>query len=39
MRHSNKTKELSRERKVRNALLKTMAVSLIKEGKITGETI
>jgi large subunit ribosomal protein L17 len=39
MRHSQKTKQLGRERNVRNALLKTMAVSLIRDGKIkTTET-
>jgi large subunit ribosomal protein L17 len=37
--HSQKTKQLSRERKVRNALLKSLAVSLIQNGKIkTTET-
>ncbi len=37
--HGQKTKQLGRERKVRNALLKTMAVSLIRDGKIqTTET-
>jgi large subunit ribosomal protein L17 len=37
--HGQKTKQLSRERNVRNALLKTMAVSLIREGKMkTTET-
>jgi large subunit ribosomal protein L17 len=32
--HSQKTKQLGRERNVRNALLKTMAVSLIRDEKI-----
>ncbi len=32
--HGQKTKQLSRERNVRNALLKSMAVSLIRDGKI-----
>ena len=32
--HSQKTNQLGRERNVRNALLKTMAVSLIRDGKI-----
>ncbi len=32
--HGQKTNKLSRERNVRNALLKTLAVSLIREGKI-----
>lgn len=32
--HSQKTNKLGRERNVRNALLKTMAVSLIRDGKI-----
>jgi large subunit ribosomal protein L17 len=37
--HSQKTKQLGRERNVRNALLKTMAVSLIRDEKIkTTET-
>jgi large subunit ribosomal protein L17 len=37
--HGQKTKQLSRERNVRNALLKTMAVSLIRDGKMkTTET-
>jgi len=37
--HSNKTKQLGRERNVRNALLKTMAVSLVRDLKIkTTET-
>jgi len=37
--HGQKTKQLSRERNVRNALLKTMAVSLIRDTKIkTTET-
>jgi len=37
--HSQKTKQLGRERNVRNALLKTMAVSLIRDSKIkTTET-
>ncbi len=37
--HSQKTKQLGRERNARNALLKTMAVSLIRDSKIkTTET-
>ena len=37
--HSQKTKQLGRERNVRNALLKTMIVSLVRDGKIkTTET-
>jgi large subunit ribosomal protein L17 len=37
--HSQKTKQLSRERNVRNALLKSLAVSLIRDRKIkTTET-
>ncbi len=32
--HSQKTKQLGRERNGRNALLKTLAVSLIRDGKI-----
>jgi len=37
--HSQKTKQLGRKRNVRNALLKTMAVSLIRDNKIkTTET-
>ena len=37
--HGQKTKQLGRERNVRNALLKTMSVSLIRDGKIkTTET-
>ena len=37
--HGQKTKQLGRERNVRNALLKTMAVSLVRDGKIqTTET-
>ncbi len=39
MLHSNNTKQLGRERKGRNALLKSLAVSLIRDGKIkTTET-
>ena len=39
MRHSQKAKQLGRERNVRNALLKTMAVSLVRDMKIkTTET-
>jgi large subunit ribosomal protein L17 len=34
MLHGNNTKQLGRERKTRNALLKTLAVSFIKHGKI-----
>ncbi len=34
MRHSQKTKELGREKGQRKALLATMAVSLIRDGKI-----
>lgn len=37
--HGQKTKQLGRERNVRNALLKTMSVSLVRDGKIkTTET-
>ena len=35
MLHSNKNKQLSREKNQRNALIKTLAVSLVKYGKIT----
>lgn len=35
MLHRNKNKQLSRTRNQRNALLKTLAVSLVKHGKIT----
>jgi large subunit ribosomal protein L17 len=37
--HGQKTKQLGRERNARNAMLKTMAVSLVRDGKIqTTET-
>ncbi|MFA6341098.1 MAG: 50S ribosomal protein L17 [Candidatus Paceibacterota bacterium] len=35
MLHSNKNKQLGREKNQRNALVKTLAVSLVKYGKIT----
>lgn len=35
MLHRNKNKQLSRIRKVRNALIKTLAVSLVRDEKIT----
>jgi large subunit ribosomal protein L17 len=35
MNHSNKNKQLGRKMNERNALLKTMAVSFVKYGKIT----
>ena len=34
MRHGSKTKKLSREKDVRNALIKSLALSLILKGKI-----
>jgi len=34
MRHSNTNRKFGRERKVRNALLKSLALSLVKNGKI-----
>ncbi len=39
MLHSNKTKQLSRNRNQRNALVKTLAVSLVRDGKITTTVI
>ena len=35
MLHSNKNKQLSRTRNQRNALINTLAVSLVRDGKIT----
>lgn len=35
MLHSNKNKQLSRTRNQRNALIKTLGVSLVRDGKIT----
>jgi large subunit ribosomal protein L17 len=35
MLHGNKNKQLSRTRNQRNALIKTLGVSLVKDGKIT----
>jgi large subunit ribosomal protein L17 len=35
MLHRNKNKQLGRKRNLRNALIKSLAVSLVREGKIT----
>ncbi len=39
MLHSNKNKQLSRMRNGRNALIKTLGVSLVRDGKITTTVI